>query len=173
MAIQFRTRLNIQSQMAHVADDPNDSDPGVLIGVRARAEAFAEWVFARPETCGHRLVDDRSRRLIRLAVLIAEAAAGCQRNAHRLKVIIAGATKIAVPLLAFGDGFALNGNGGRDVVVGRAEYRQAGDNSYRRYIRQRFESLFNLAVKLGALLRLAEFSLRQVGAENQDVFGQK
>src|SRR5262249_30254595 len=171
MAIQFRTRLDFQSQMAHVANDPNDSDPGVLIGVRAGAEAFAEGVFTRPETCGHRFVDDSSRRLIRLAVLIAESAPGNQRYAHRLKVIIAGATKIAFPLLAFGDGCALNGNGGRDVVVGRAEYRQAGDNSERRYIRQRFELLFNLAVKLGALLRLAELCLRQVGAENQDVFG--
>src|SRR5262249_39403513 len=166
MAIQFRTRLYFQSQMAHVADDPNDSDPGVLIGVRAGAEAFAEWVFARPETCGHRFVDDGGRRVIRLAVLIVQAAPGGQRNAPRLKVSIAGAAKIAFPLLAFGDGFALNGNGGRDVVVRRAEYRQAGDNSERRYIRQRFEPLFNLAVKLGALLRLAELCLRQVGAEN-------
>src|SRR5262245_39607127 len=115
--------------MAHLANDPDDSDPGVLIGVRAGAEAFAEGVFARPETCGHRFVDDGGRRLIRLAVLIAEAAPGYQRYAHRLKVIIAGATKIAFPLLAFGDGFALNGNGGRDVVVCLAEYRQAGDKS--------------------------------------------
>src|SRR5262249_547728 len=98
----------------------------------------AEGVFARPETCGHRFVDDGSRGLIRLAVLIAEAAPGYQRNAHRLKVIIAGATKIAFPLLAFGDGFALNGNGGRDVVVSRAEYRQSGGNSDRRNIRQSF-----------------------------------
>src|SRR5262245_51023879 len=173
MAIQFRTRLDFQSQMAHVANDPNDSDPRVLIGVRAEAKAFAEGVFARPETCGHRFVDDGSRRLIRIAILIAEAAPGYQWYAHRLKVIIAGATKIAFPLLAFGDWFAFNGNGGRYVVVGRAEYRQAGDNSDRRYIRQRFESLFNLAVKLGALLRLTELCLRQVGAENQDVFGQK
>src|SRR5215510_6744311 len=144
MAIIFRTRLAFQSQVAHVADDPNDSDPGVLIGVRAGAEAFAEWVFARPETCGHRFVDDSSRRLIRLAVLIAEASPGYQRNAHRFKVIIAGATKIAFPPQAFGDGFAFNGNGGRDVVVGRAEYRQARDNSDRRYIRQRLDPLFNL-----------------------------
>src|SRR5262249_45440 len=108
MAIQFRTRLDFQSQMAHVANDPDDSDPGVLIGVRAGAEAFADWVFARPETCGHRFVDDRSRRLIRLAVLIAEAAPRHQPNAHRLKVIIAGATKIAFTLETFGDGFALD-----------------------------------------------------------------
>src|SRR5215470_18559240 len=140
MAIQFRTRLDFQSQMAHVANDPNDSDPGVLIGVRAGAEAFAEGVFARPETCGHRFINDGGRRLIRLAVLIDEAAPCYQRYAHRLKVIIAGATKIAFPLQAFGDGFAFDGNGGRDVVVSRAEYRQAGDNSDRRYIWQRFES---------------------------------
>src|SRR5262245_13224578 len=114
MEIHFRTRLDFQSQMAHVANDPNDSDPGVLIGARSEAEAFAEWVFARPEACGHRLIDDCSRRMIRLAVLIAEASPGRQRYAHRSKVIIAGATKIAFHPLAFRDGFAFNGNCGRD-----------------------------------------------------------
>src|SRR5262245_55605420 len=151
MQVDLRARLDVQSQVTHVADDAGYGLPISLLGVDAGSEPFAYRILIRPETPGRRFIDHYEPGPAR-HVLFGDESAFEQRYSHRPKIVVAGAAEIYFWPVSGLNGLAFYLRGGRDVVE-RAQ-RQSRDRADRDDFRERFEAGFKLAVKLGAPLRL-------------------
>ena len=75
-------RLAVQSDLAHVAYDPDDLEPRFVFALQTELDTLAYWVRAREAQSCERLTDERAR-----GVLIGEEAAALQGDLEDAEVV--------------------------------------------------------------------------------------
>ncbi len=115
--------------MPNVPDNANYRLPWYLLTCRDdRADPLADRILTTEETLCHCLVDYDCPSVVRY-VLFGHNSAGKKRDAHCLKVIGAGASKIDLRSITGRNFATLDREKGSDVVQ-RAHQRQSRDESH-------------------------------------------